>query len=196
MCICWWMSCMNIRMHGATIQIFRTVAHSIILWARWICRFFSNFLSLGLISNLSSQLVLNFWSGFFYSGLRNICFKQLFLRCVLNTHLRPDETNQAIYKGIFSKWEFQKYFRGNESSLWPGQLLSFQIHFLTSWNRKLTSFYGRSLLDSWLSHISLVIILLRAIFSKHDITSSKWLHAEEPYCYLISFIACQTRCPS
>jgi hypothetical protein len=119
-----------------------------------------------------------------------------FWRCVLNAHLRPDTTNQNFYQRIFSKWEFQKYFHGKESSLWPGQLLSFQINFLTSWKRKLTSFYGRLLLDSGLSHISLVIILLRSIFSKHDITSSKWLLAEVPYWYLISFIACQTHCPS
>jgi hypothetical protein len=40
----------------------------------------------------------------------------LSLRCVLKYHLRPDATNQAVYVDIFSRWQFQKYFNGKESS--------------------------------------------------------------------------------
>ena len=56
-------------------KIFRTVAHWFLSWARLIYCFFFNFFSLGLISNLSSNLVLN-------SGFGIIHFKQFFLYVV------------------------------------------------------------------------------------------------------------------
>jgi hypothetical protein len=97
---------------------------------------------------------------------------------------------RSFMRVYFLNVNFKKYFYCNESSLWPGQSLSFEINFITSWKRKLTSFYGRLLLDSEMRHVSLVIPL------RSNITSSKRLLAEVPYWYLISFIACQTHCPS